>query len=87
MIPCTACHKGVEENTESLKQEENPEEYKMLAGESADTVEARDEWIDAVERSLEFEAFEDGEKHLDRGLGRVSEEGYYPLREIPKWMI
>lgn len=78
--PC----RGRRKENERKNQEE---EYKMLVGESCDSEKARDEWIDAVEKALEFEAFEDGEIHMERGLDRVSEEGYYPLTDVPRWML
>lgn len=67
--------------------EKRSDEYKMILGDSMDTEKARDKWINAVERALEFEAFEKGEKHLDRGLDRVKFNGSYPLRDIPRWML
>lgn len=89
MMRCATVQTPMREKTG--KEPENPpektEEYKMLIGRCNDTREARNKWIDAVERSLEFEAFENGERHMDRGLGRVKSDGDYPMKDVPRWML
>ncbi len=73
---------------EEVKSEESEiEGHKMLLGEACDNESVRDTWIDAVEQALEFESFEKGEMHMDRGLDRVNKEGYYPKEDVPRWMI
>lgn len=90
MMECVTVQR-TEISKETEKDDEksggDSQEYSMLVGECSDTKEARNEWIDAVERSLEFEAFENGEKHMERGLGRVRQDGDYPLKDVPRWMI
>lgn len=57
------------------------EERVMLVGRSSDSRETRNQWIDAVERSMEEDGFEKGQKHLRRGLGEVRYDGDYGLQE------
>lgn len=75
------------EKEEVKSRESEVEGHTMLLGEACDSESARDAWIDAVEQALEFDSFERGEMHMDRGLDRVNEEGYYPLEDVPRWMI
>lgn len=59
------------EKLESEKPE-NPERrlngYEMVVGNSDDSVEARNEFIDEVEKLLEFESLERGQKHLRKNF-------------------
>ena len=73
---------------ENLEEEENEEEeeHEMLVGRSRDEETVRDRWIDAVEKVMENEGFERGEKHLRRDLHRVKMDGDYGSNEPPRWM-
>lgn len=82
----------VKEDVEQLenevdKSEKRSERRKMLVGRSFDTESARDRWIDSVERLLENESFERGEKHMRTNFGSVRHDGYYGLDEVPRWML
>lgn len=57
------------------------EKRNILLGNASDTKESRNKWIDAVERSMEEDGFEKGQKHLDRGLEEVRYDGDYGIQE------
>lgn len=65
----------------------DPERQEMLVGDSFDTEEARDKWIDSVERILENESFERGQQHLRKNFDDIRKSGEYRLNETPRWMI
>lgn len=66
--------------------EEVSNEDRMLIGESMDSPETRNRWIDVVERILEEESFEHGEQHMMKQFDEVMKDGDYGL-DIPRWMI
>ncbi len=57
------------------------EERTALLGNASDTRESRNRWIDAVERSMEEDGFEKGQKHLRRNFSGVRNDGDYGLEE------
>jgi hypothetical protein len=65
----------------------DPERQEMLVGDSFDTEEARDQWIDSIEIILENESFERGQKHLRKNFDEVRISGDYGLKKTPRWMI
>ncbi|MFQ3275565.1 MAG: hypothetical protein ACI9LV_000880 [Candidatus Nanohaloarchaea archaeon] len=71
------------------EEEDSPdsENREMLVGDSFDAQEARDRWIDSVERILENESFDRKQKHARKNLHEVRFNGDYGLREPPRWMI
>lgn len=80
-------HVPSESMEKQAKEKKSPEGYKMLIGEGKDSVEARDKWIDAVEKMLEHESFEKGEKHARKGFEEIRDDGDYGLKEPPKWFL
>ena len=55
------------------------EGYEMLVGNAMDTEEARNQWIDTVEKLLEIESLERGQQHLQKNFDHApvhNEEPY-----------
>lgn len=59
-----------------LEDESNPEEkiegYEMLVGNSMDCKEARNKFIDGVEKLLEFESLERGQQHSRKNFDNAA---------------
>lgn len=83
----TSAFESVVPGDQRLQREEKSDEEDHPVGETHASKEACDKMIDAVERALELEAFEQGHLHSDRGLDRVVVEGDYPMRDVPRWML
>lgn len=81
----------LKQEEECIKTEDDcvsdPDEREMLVGESFDSRETRDRWIDSVEKILENESFERGKKHIRRNLRQVRDSSDYGLNQPPKWMV
>lgn len=61
------------EDSKLEKSEENKlEGHEMLIGESMDSEETRNQWIDAVEKILEDESLEKGQQHLRKNFDNAA---------------
>lgn len=69
---------------ENLEQEDDQpdlDEFEVLLGNSMDSERTRDRWIDAVERIMEEQAFEQGKIHSRRNFTDVLRNGDYGMRD------
>lgn len=64
--------KAKEKPQEESVEPEGPEGYEMVLGESMDSREVRNDWIDAVERILEEESWERSQQHTRRNFEHAS---------------
>lgn len=60
------------EKPEEDDRETESESYEMVLGESMDSEEVRNDWIDAVERILEEESWERSQQHTRRNFEHAS---------------
>lgn len=79
------CKRSKIEDSKLEKSEENKYEgHEMLVGESMDSKQARNEWIDAVEKILEDESLERGQQHLRKNFDNAAihnESKRYQIQE------
>lgn len=71
----------VEKDLDISEKKENPEEdekpEQRLLGDTYRSEDIADRWLDTVEKMIEEESFEQGEKHSNRDFNRVKSDGNY----------
>lgn len=69
------------ETRESKESETRKVEgYEMLIGNAMDTEEARNQWIDTVEKLLELESLERGQQHLQKNFDHAPTHNEEPYK-------